>query len=89
MTIDNLKTAIRENFGNEADSIINKIFYENAHKLFFENTSPIRKTSKNNKALAIILSGIITLGVVFGAKAFIKKQNNNKNSNQENIAIKK
>lgn len=89
MTIDNLKTAIRENFGNEADSIINKIFYENAHKLFFENTSPIRKTSKNNKALAIILSAIITLGVVFGAKAFIKKQNNNKNSNQENIAIKK
>ena len=89
ITIENLKTSIRENFGSESDSIINKIFYENAHKLFFENSESIRKFSKCNKAIAIILSGIITLGAVFSANSFIKKQNNITSASQENVATTK
>ena len=65
---------------------INKIFYENAHKLFFENSGSLRKSSKCNKAIAIILSGIITLGAVFSANGFIKKQNNITSASQENVA---
>ena len=89
ITIENLKSSIRENFGSESDSIINKIFYENAHKLFFENSESIRKFSKCNKAIAIILSGIITLGAVFSANSFIKKQNNITSASQENVATTK
>lgn len=89
ITIENLKTSIRENFGSESDSIINKIFCENAHKLFFENSESIRKFSKCNKAIAIILSGIITLGAVFSANSFIKKQNNITSASQENVATTK
>lgn len=88
ITIENLKNSIRENFSTESESIINKIFYENAHKLFFENSSPIRKTSNKNKVLAIILSGVITLGAVFGANGYIKKQIPN-NPTQENTVSNK
>lgn len=88
ITVENLKHSIRENFKEDSESIINKIFYENAHKLFFENPTQNKKVSKSNKALAIILSGIITLGAVFSANGFIKKQNNS-NSTQEHIEVNK
>lgn len=80
-TIENLKNSIRKNFGQNADSIINKIFYENAQKIFFENPEkPVKKTIKGgHKILGILASVIITGGTVLG----ISKTTNNKSHRQE------
>ena len=81
ITVDNIKTAIRENFGTESDLIINKIFYENAHKLFFENSLPNVSKNKWGKTLTIIFAGIATVGTVFGINLFIKMRNSTKKKN--------
>lgn len=81
ITVDNIKTAIRENFGTESDLIINKIFYENAHKLFFKNNLPNVSKNKWGKALTIIFAGIATVVTVFGINSFIKMYNSTKKKN--------
>lgn len=45
-TIGRIKTVIKNNFGEESDGIINKIFYENADELFFQKNwaKPIKET---------------------------------------------
>ncbi len=36
LTVSRIKTAIKNRFADEADAIIEKIFYENSNELFFE-----------------------------------------------------
>ena len=69
LTISRIKTAIKNKYGNEADNIINKIFYENAEELFFKKewakTSP-----KPIKNVGLIASSIFGAGAI----AFIIQQ---------------
>lgn len=56
LTVSRIKTAIKNNYGAEADSIINKIFYENANELFFEKNwakGPEKKLPKHITPIAI------------------------------------
>ncbi len=81
MTVDNLKNSIRENFGNESETIINKIFYENAQTLFFANENRQVKTAKNFKVPILIFAGLIFTGGIVLANKFKSKQNlDSKNS---------
>ena len=60
LTISRIKTAIKNEYGAEADSIIDKIFYENANELFFEKKWAGKGYSKNPVLKRIlIVSGSI------------------------------
>lgn len=52
-TIGRIKSAIKNNFGEDANDIINKIFYENADELFFK-----KKWAKKSKQQPIIEENI-------------------------------
>lgn len=56
------KAAIRKNFGDKADELIEKIFYKNADNLFFAQ-KPVLKL----KTGAVILGGLVVLGGVLWA----------------------
>lgn len=74
-TIGRLKSAIKTEFGDDGDEIINKIFYENAQKLFFEN-KPVQK-KKPIIDEKYVLGGIGTLGgfavLALVIRKFLKK----------------
>ena len=78
-TVIGLKNMIKTEFGQEADEIIEKIFYKNANKLFFS-----RKAIKGKKApILIAFAGIVGfLGILGGVyiknhtQKITKKQNN-------------
>lgn len=71
MTIDNIKKTIRKHFADDAENIINKVFYENAHNLFFDNgnalTSAIQKNNNKGKvfALSALLLGVFGIAYSF------------------------
>lgn len=72
-TISDIKCAIKNNFGDKADELIEKVFYKNAENLFFKDTKvcdiasdKIVKTTKKTK-IGLILVGIfafITCGIL-------------------------
>lgn len=63
LTISRIKSAIKNKYGNEADSIINKIFYENANELFFEKKWA-KTSSKPIKGAGLIASSVLSLGAI-------------------------
>ncbi|MCQ2754215.1 MAG: amidohydrolase family protein [bacterium] len=67
-TIVDIKTAIKNNFNDDADSIIDKIFYQNAEKLFFNKENgqtEIKSNPKTKKVLAITFCGLAIVGAIF------------------------
>lgn len=64
-TVGDLKTVIKENFGKEADELINKIFYKNAEDLYFKKTwlKPVEDL-KNNPSVGKVAA--MTVGVIAG-----------------------
>lgn len=71
--VSRTKTAIKNNFGDEAENIINKIFCENAEELFFKKVEGKKLLlSAKTKALTIITTG--AAGVAYlGSCLFNKK----------------
>ncbi|MDD3594479.1 MAG: TatD family hydrolase [Candidatus Gastranaerophilales bacterium] len=83
-TISGLKTMIKDNFGNEADEITEKIFYKNSQELFFEKNwaknNPIepvvKKMSKTKIGLilsSVLLATCALLAFIFKDKIFPQK----------------
>ena len=74
--IDDIKNMIKKEFPeNEAEEIIDKIFYKNSQKLFFEKETSPKILVKNNKYIKL------TLGLIFAALGFLgimKIYNNSK-----------
>ena len=68
LTISRIKTCIKRQYGEEAESIINKIFYENADELFFKkswaNSTPNTKITKTTKVVAGTALGVGTLSLI-------------------------
>jgi len=70
LTVSRLKSAIKSNFGDEADDIINKIFYDNANKLFFEGKNTVKKVPLGKtlaKAGIIAAAALTACAVLFKA----------------------
>lgn len=69
MTIDNIKKNIRKHFADDSENIINKVFYENAHHLFFDNgnvntlASAIPKNKHKGSLFALVVLLLGVLGV--------------------------
>lgn len=64
-TVSGLKTMIKRSFGEEADDIIEKIFYKNSKELFYKNNSNITGTNKTkNKFITIVIASAIALGAI-------------------------
>jgi len=74
-TVVEIKSAIRNNFNDEADSIIDKIFYKNADNLFFKKTW-LKTVSEGKhfpkKIVTATFLGLAAIGALcsFGAKHF-------------------
>jgi len=87
-TVENLKNSIRKNFGKDADSIINKIFYENAQKLFFQKVPTTVKTTakKIYTAAGIIAAAMFITGAGWGIS---KMNNKNPHCRKSGIGIKR
>ncbi len=70
-TVSKLKTAIKNNFEtNEANEIIDKIFYQNAHELFFNKDfshTNIVKSKSKGKYIVLALLGIAAATSAFWA----------------------
>lgn|SRR5574344_337497 len=72
-TVSSLKNAIKEHYGQEADDIIDKIFYKNANELFFEKKwakdsnidTAVKKISKTKIGLAIGTGVLAFAGIMF------------------------
>ncbi len=72
-TITDIKTAIKKNFGDDADEIIDRIFYQNANNLFFSektnnDLSTVNSSIKKSKYGKYVV-GLTT--VVVGLLSFI------------------
>lgn len=88
--VDDVKNAIKRNFSqNEAEEIIEKIFYKNANDLFFS-----KKQTNLKKIPLYITFLLLTMGVIFGL-VINKKQNNFSvphlplNNSQDNFSFQK
>ena len=83
--IDDIKNMIKKEFPqNEADEIIEKIFYKNSEKLFFSGNNtkqPVTKT-KNNKAF--IIGGLLTF--LGGLLCLSRHKKNKENANNKNLS---
>ncbi len=64
-TVSDLKTVIKENFKDQADDLINKIFYQNAEDLFFNKHWTAQKEAKVPKTPLIKIIGIVTAVLAF------------------------
>jgi len=83
MTIERLKNAIKTNFPDDADSIINKIFHDNAEELFFtKNWAKVQQTAFKNSKTKILAIAFTGLAVIAGGIYGIIK-NTNKNSKSQ------
>jgi len=73
--INNIKTMIKQEFGKEADSIIEKLFYKNAQNLFINKTwlpkTENIKQGVSKTKLAVIFGSIV--GVIAGISLLISK----------------
>lgn len=80
--ICDIHSAIKKNFPNEADELTDKIFYENAKKLFFPEKQNIANSGKNlAKKLPII--AFAAAGVVGLSYLGVKLYKNNKQQSQK------
>ncbi len=78
--IDDIHSAIRDNFPNEADELTDKIFYENAKKLFFPQKQDViaKKSMFAKKVPVIAVSLAAILGIVFLGFKLYKNLNSDK-----------
>ena len=68
-TVGTLKTAIKNEFPEDADEIIERLFYKNADELFFKNRPPVPKEDYKRKVLNV--AGILVgtgLGITLISK---------------------
>ena len=79
LTISRLKTAIKNRFKDEADLIIEKIFYENSSELFFEKNWALEKEAVKNrskskgKIAAVTGTAAAVSAVVYGVLTYKQK----------------
>lgn len=64
--VNDIKNMIKKEFPNEAEDIIDKIFYKNAHELFFQRTTK-QPPKKSDKKWGLIIAGVIVLATAIGA----------------------
>ena len=83
--VGDLKTVIKENFKDQADDLIDKIFYKNADNLFFKKDWAISETKKVKNTPIIKILGMVAgvlaligLGGVLMDKMSAKENNVNK-----------
>lgn len=75
-TVKDIKAEIRKNFGAKADEIIEKIFYKNADKLFFNNKEQVsKKSSSLLKKLSIGGLVVVAAGAATAIYLNFKKKN--------------
>lgn len=80
--ISDIHSAIKKNFPDEADELTDKIFYENAKKLFFPDKPEVvpKINPLMKKAPIIALSVAVVAGLTFlGIKAYKNAKNNQNN----------
>lgn len=81
-TVENIKNAIRNEFGSESEQIIDKIFYKNAENLF----SLQKPHRSGGKVLGAFLAALMLFGVGTGISS---AQNNNTHNNHSQKEITK
>lgn len=79
--ISDIHSAIKKNFPDEADELTDKIFYENAKKLFFPEKQSIANSGKSfaKKLPSIALAVAVVVGLLYLG---VKLYKNNKHPNQ-------
>ncbi len=83
-TVGDIKTVIKQNFGEKADELIDKIFYKNADELFFKKEWAVPKNIAKNKtsvgkAVAMAIGALLVLtGLSYLIKSFKSSDNSNK-----------
>lgn len=72
-TVQDLKNVIKKNFGADADSIIDKIFYKNADDLYFNKTwnNIVDEVKGGPSVKKVIGIGLLCLAAVTGLKYLI------------------
>ena len=80
--INDIKNMIKKEFPSEADEIIDKIFYKNANKLFFQKPKVPPPPQSRNK-LGWIIAGAVIIGTVLGLYLHHKPQNAETSHNVE------
>lgn len=94
-TVSEVKTAIKKEFGEKADGIINKVFFENAQKVFIKGRGQISENNKNsvskpeqtspkskNKYLPFIIAGGAVLAGIIGFLIYKSQKNKNISSDK-------
>lgn len=73
-TLSTLKTALKDEFNDDSDVIIEKLFYSNADNLFFKDKQTI-KNKKDIKELLLYVAGSVLglAAIVFAIKKLLKK----------------
>ena len=64
--VGDIKTAIKQNFGKDADEIIDKIFFKNADDLFFKKSWTIIPRPDELKHMSVAKVSAICVGVLGG-----------------------
>lgn len=94
--VENIKNMIKREFPEEADNIIDKIFYKNANDLFFKASTSAKPPSGTkppsgmnsrffNKKYLGIAAGVLALGT--GAYAFVKNKKAQEKENNKNLSL--
>lgn len=68
--IDDIKNMIKKEFPEEAEGIIDKIFYQNSKKIFFNKETPITIQKPKNKTALYV---VVFLGILATGTAILKK----------------
>lgn len=75
--VHDIKNDIHKKFkDNEPEKIVNKVFHDNSHKLFFENTTAKIKSTTKGKGKA---AGLIAGALAVGTGIFLAIKNKSKN----------
>lgn len=79
--VGDLKTVIKENFKEQADELIDKIFYKNADNLFFKKDWAIHKSKEVKKTPMIKILGMVAaaLALIGLGGVVLDKMSSNKN----------
>ena len=87
--VDNIKKMIKENFPDEAEKIIDKIFYKNANELFFKKAPGSSALANSNRKLGCVIAGSVLLSSVCGLYFYNKHNKFNNIEKIENVDIQK